>query len=364
VKKITYNTIFINNLPLTAGTMTPEEKFELITRNLQEVIDEDKLKAILAERDLKVYWGVAPTGRVHIGYYVPMFKIRDLLNAGCEVTMLIANIHAFLDSMKSSLKQLDYRTEYYTIIIKEMLKSVGADITKLKFVKGTDFQFKKEYTFDMYKISALASTRDTKRAGAEVVKQTETPKMSSLIYPILQALDEIYLKVDAQFGGVDQRKIFMFAREFLPQIGHTKQIHLMNPMVGGLSQGGKMSASDPNSKIDILDSAKAVQKKLNKGFCEEGTVEGNFFIDFAAIVMFPHLADIGKDFVIDRPEKFGGQIVYKDFLTLRADFANKKLHPADLKMGVGAYVNSLLEPIRQEAEGLKIEELAKKAYID
>ena len=30
---------------------------------------------------------------------------------------------------------------------------------------------------------------------------------------ILQALDEEYLKVDAQFGGVDQRKIFTFAEK-------------------------------------------------------------------------------------------------------------------------------------------------------
>jgi tyrosyl-tRNA synthetase len=30
---------------------------------------------------------------------------------------------------------------------------------------------------------------------------------------IIQALDEEYLKVDAQFGGVDQRKIFTFAEK-------------------------------------------------------------------------------------------------------------------------------------------------------
>ena len=46
----------------------------------------------------------------------------------------------------------------------------------------------------------------------------------------LQALDEEYLKVDAQFGGVDQRKIFMFAEKCLPQLGYTKRAHLMNPM--------------------------------------------------------------------------------------------------------------------------------------
>lgn len=46
----------------------------------------------------------------------------------------------------------------------------------------------------------------------------------------LQALDEEYLKVDAQFGGVDQRKIFTFAEKYLPQLGYAKRAHLMNPM--------------------------------------------------------------------------------------------------------------------------------------
>lgn len=46
----------------------------------------------------------------------------------------------------------------------------------------------------------------------------------------LQALDEEYLKVDAQFGGVDQRKIFTLAEKYLPHLGYTKRIHFMNPM--------------------------------------------------------------------------------------------------------------------------------------
>jgi len=46
----------------------------------------------------------------------------------------------------------------------------------------------------------------------------------------LQALDEEHLKVDAQFGGVDQRKIFTMSEKYLPQLGYAKRIHLMNPM--------------------------------------------------------------------------------------------------------------------------------------
>lgn len=60
------------------------EKKTLIVRNLQEVLGEDKLDAVLKERDLKIYWGTATTGRPHIAYFVPISKIADYLKAGCE----------------------------------------------------------------------------------------------------------------------------------------------------------------------------------------------------------------------------------------------------------------------------------------
>ena len=45
-----------------AINMTTDEKVELITRNLQEVLGGDTLKSIVAERPLELYWGTAPTG--------------------------------------------------------------------------------------------------------------------------------------------------------------------------------------------------------------------------------------------------------------------------------------------------------------
>lgn len=59
---------------------------------------------------------------------------------------------------------------------------------------------------------------------------TETEWFQYYLFEGLQALDEEYLKVDAQFGGVDQRKIFTFAEKYLPQLGYQKRAHLMNPM--------------------------------------------------------------------------------------------------------------------------------------
>lgn len=123
--------------------LTWTDKYKLITRNLAEWLGDEKLKSILKERDLKLYWGSATTGKPHIGYFVPMSKIADFLRAKTEVTILFADLHAYLDNMKAPWELLELRTQYYEAIIKAMLKSIDVPLDKLKFVKGTDYQLSK-----------------------------------------------------------------------------------------------------------------------------------------------------------------------------------------------------------------------------
>lgn len=70
----------------SGDTLSWKDKYVLISRNLQEVLGEDKMIALLKERDLKVYWGTATTGKPHVAYFVPMAKIADFLRAQCEVS--------------------------------------------------------------------------------------------------------------------------------------------------------------------------------------------------------------------------------------------------------------------------------------
>ncbi|XP_059412597.1 tyrosine--tRNA ligase, cytoplasmic [Carassius carassius] len=337
--------------------LSPDEKFKLITRNLQEVLGEERLKEILKERELKVYWGTATTGKPHVAYFVPMSKIADFLKAGCEVTILFADLHAYLDNMKAPWELLELRVQYYEQVIKAMLESIGVPLDKLKFVKGTDYQLSREYTLDVYRLSSMVTEHDAKKAGAEVVKQVEHPLLSGLLYPGLQALDEEYLKVDAQFGGVDQRKIFTLAEKYLPSLGYTKRIHMMNPMVPGLT-GGKMSSSEEESKIDLLDKNQEVKKKLKKAFCEPGNVENNGVLSFVKHVLFP----LHSEFVIKRDLKWGGDKVYTDYEEVEKEFAAEHIHPGDLKASVELALNKLLDPIRKKFETPELKKLTASAY--
>ena len=93
---------------------------------------------------------------------------------------------------------------------------------------------------DVYRLSSVTSEQEAKRAGAEIVKKSENAPLSGLLYPILQVLDEEHLHVDAQLGGIsrprhnhitlielgiDQRKLFIAAKEWLPKIGY-RQVRL------------------------------------------------------------------------------------------------------------------------------------------
>lgn len=333
---------------------SPAAKYELITKGLQEVLNPQIIKDVLENqnRPVKVYWGTAPTGKPHCGYFVPMIKLAHFLKAGCEVTVLIADLHAYLDNMKAPLEVVRFRAKYYEHVVKAILTSINVPIDKLKFVVGSEYQLTADYTMDLFKLSNKVSQNDAKRAGADVVKQVANPLLSGLIYPLMQALDEQYLDVDVQFGGVDQRKIFVLAEEQLPGIGYKKRAHLMNPMIPGLGQGGKMSASDPNSKIDVLEEPKTVKKKVNSAYCAPGDITDNGLLSFVENVIQPIQALKSDnldafEFHIDRPEKYGGPVSYTSVAQLKDDFKAEKLGPVDLKAGVADRINELLAPIRE-----------------
>lgn len=124
--------------------------------------------------------------------------------------VLLADIHGFLDNLKAPLELVESRAKYYSKVITAILQSVGVDTSKLEFVLGSSYQKNPDYVMDLYRLAALTSEHDAKKAGAEVVKQTSNAPLSGLLYPLLQVLDEEYLKVDAQLGGMDQRKLFVW----------------------------------------------------------------------------------------------------------------------------------------------------------
>ncbi|KAL8831524.1 MAG: hypothetical protein Q9170_005254 [Blastenia crenularia] len=351
-----------------ADSMSAQEKLALIRENLQEVLREDIIEDVIVKqnRPLKIYWGTATTGRPHCGYFVPMVKLAHFLRAGCTVKLLLADIHGFLDNLKAPIELVKFRAEYYKMTITSLLKSLNVPIDRLSIVLGSSYQLSAEYTMDLFRLSSVVTEHDSKKAGAEVVKQVANPTLSGLIYPLMQTLDEQYLDVDVQFGGVDQRKIFALASESLPKLNYKERAHLMNPMVPGLA-GGKMSASDPDSKIDLLDPPEIVEKKLKKAPCAPKEVDGNGIISFIEYVLFSvdglKNGRKGQFVVEQRKPEDGEPLVYDNITTLKEDYKADKLTPQLLKPAVIKGLKALLKPIQEEYDASpEWQEVTNKAY--
>mgnify|MGYP001604597307 CR=1 FL=1 len=335
--------------------LTIEEKFELIKRHTQEIVTEEELKKVLKEKKHPViYWGTAVTGKPSLAYFFPLLKLSDFSKAGFKVKILLADLHGALDGTDWNV--LENKYDYYKEAITQILKALGTDLNKIEFVQGSEFQLGHEYMYDVLKIASMSSVHDCKKAASEVVKMGDNPMLGGLIYPIMQALDEQYLEVDAQFGGVDQRKILMFAREYLPKAGYDRRIEIMNPMIQGLI-GKKMSSSDPKSKIDLTDNEKIIKEKINAAYCLEGNSDCGI-MELLKYVIMAIKSDNNEKFLVERSEKFGGNVSYSNYNELEEDFRVKKLHPMDLKNAMIKEITKLLNKIDKK----KLEELAKKAY--
>lgn len=360
-----------------------QERLNLIKRNTAEIIGEEDLKNLLEENNNKesaahkskgrmqrfkeflgkkskpvVYWGTATTGRPHVGYFFPMLKIADFLKAGFEVKVLLADLHAALDNVPWHI--LEKRYKYYAKVIPMMIQSMGINIKDLKIVKGSDFQLKPEYMFDVLRMSSFVSVHDSNKAASEVVKMGDNPKMSGLIYPLMQAIDEQYLGVDIQLGGTDQRKIMVLARENLPKIGYEPRIEILNPLIPGLI-GKKMSASDEKSKIDLLDDEKIVLSKITNAECIEGNPD-NGIMAFLKYVVMTIKKDKKQRFIVERDKKYGGNLEFSNYEEIEKMFAEKKLHPQDLKNAVAKEINHLLMLFQKNKEELK--KLEEEAYSE
>lgn len=338
--------------------MTPDEKYRLIERNTQEIIEPELLKEILKKKEHPVvYLGTSVTGKPHIGYFMWVNKMADFLQAGFKVKVLLADVHGALD--KTPWHLLEKRYQYYEIVIRAMFRVLGFE-KNIEFVKGSDFQFSKDYVYDLYRFSTLSTIHDALKATSEIVKETENPKVSGLIYAMMQALDEVYLNADVQLGGNDQRKVFVFAHEYLPKLGYERRVHILLPLIPSFTQSGKMSSSDKSSKIDLIDDEKTILEKMKKAFCPEGSVENNGVMMFLKYVIFEILKRENKKFVLERPEKWGGNLEYSSYEELEKDFVLKKIHPLDVKMSLAKELNRLLKPIREEVYSKG--NLVKEAY--
>src|SRR5688572_28331865 len=113
--------------------MTNEEKFNLITRNLEETLTEEDLRHLLeTNTPLKHYIGFEISGKLHIGYLFQLMKIKDIQEAGGETIIWLADLHSAInDKLGGDLDTIKRMAhEYFIPAMEGLFKCIGGDSSK------------------------------------------------------------------------------------------------------------------------------------------------------------------------------------------------------------------------------------------
>ena len=314
------------------------DPYSLATRNTVEVVTEEELKSLIEQPKKRVYAGYEPSGEIHLGHLVTINKLMDLQQAGFEVVVLLADLHAYLNR-KGTMEEIAELADYN----RRCFEAVG--LKGAEYVLGSEVQLNPEYELHVLELSQKITLNRATRSMNEVGRNMDAPTVSQMVYPIMQMVDIAQLGVDAAVGGIDQRKIHMLAREHLPSIGVKAPVCIHTPILNGLN-GKKMSSSEGNY-ISVADSEEIIKKKMKKAFCPP-EIDGNPVLDILKYHIFPRTEML----IMKRPDKFGGDAEFSSYDEIVAAYTDGKVHAADLK---SATADGLIEVLADAREYMQNE---------
>ena len=331
-------------------------------KNVEEVVGGDHVASVLdgapsagGDGTLRAYIGLEPSGKAHVGWILIADCIRNMLQEGVQVTILLADWHAWVnDKFGRDMEKISIAADYMAEVFRSLLgfPEEGVGQGQLNFLMASDLMDSGEYWEKVLRCSKGMSLARARRTFSIMGRSEDSSDddLSAFFYPPMQAADIFHLKVDIAFGGMDQRKAHMYMRDVADRNKWTKATCIHTPMISGLKgrRGGrmevfdhKMSKSDPANAIILHDSAKSLSKKLRKAYLDQNDADSPVY-EIARHIIIPTLGELK---VTPKPE-FGEPTTWSDVDKLAKAVIEGEVHPFDLKMGVAEGLSSVLAPLR------------------
>jgi tyrosyl-tRNA synthetase len=333
--------------------MDTAERVRLVTRHAVETLTEAEVSALFErEAHPKAYIGFEPSGLLTIGHLVTARKMRDLQEAGCALTVFLADWHAWInDKLGGDLDRIRAAGRY----MEAAFTALGVDPERATYRFASELAGRSEYWARVVRVAKATSLARTKRAMTILGRGEEESQLDTakLFYPAMQAADIFELPVDLAYAGIDQRRAHVLAREVAHSYGWPVPVAVHTPLISSLKGGGrmdpsadgverKMSKSDPTGSIQVPASEAEVEERVAKAFCPAKEVDGNPLVEVVRFIAFPWE---GK-FALEREAKHGGPKEYATPAEFLEEWQAGSVHPMDLKRSVALVLVRLLAPSR------------------
>ena len=347
--------------------MTPQEKVKIIKSFAEEILTEEELLHLFETKEHPVaYDGFEPSGiaPIHFGLMRALY-VKKLQEAGVHMILFLADFHGMINNkLGGDLEKIKTAGKYFI----EVWKAAGINVDEVEIVWASDLLTSKTYMERFLRVSKeLTLDRVTKTLTIAGRSEKDKLIFAQFLYPAMQVSDIFELDLDMVEMGMDQRRANVIAREVAHKLHCKVPVAVHHHMLLGLkgTKDGdnpeevmvksKMSKSDPTSAIYMHDSRAEIMDKIKGAFCPAKQTSGNPVLEYARYITIPSLGSLK----VERKTEHGGNIEYKLYSDLEADFTNGALHPLDLKAAVARDLDVLIKPVREHFE---TDPVAKKLY--
>lgn len=354
--------------------LSVDEKVDLIKSFAEEIINENELRELLSsDKEIIAYDGFEPSGQIHIAQgLLRAINVNKMNSAGIKFKFYVADWFAMLNNkLGGDLEKIKTVGDYFVEVWKACGMK-GIETGDVEFIYASDFiNNTPGYWETVLKLSMNASVSRVLRCGQIMGREDSSSNPSAqVLYPLMQAADIHHLNADIAQLGLDQRKVNMLARDIFPKLNLKPPVAIHNHMLLGLQHKEtegmdsidkkielKMSKSKPETAIFMTDTEEDIFRKFKKAYCPEAQEVENPVLEYAKYIVFERFEKI----IIERPEKFGGDVEVKGYEELKELFIKGDIHPLDLKKAIAKYINELLKPVREYfEENQKAKELLER----
>jgi tryptophanyl-tRNA synthetase len=212
-----------------------------------------------------LYTGRGPSGGVHLGHLIPWIFTKYLQDKfDAELYFQMTDDEKYYTSDKLSLETTHKLAEENTLD----LIAMGFDPKKTFVFTDTG------YMKTMYSIAAKVAKHTTFSTVKAVFGFENSTDIGMVFFPAIQAATCFLPSVLKGYNipclipaAIDQDPYWRgIAREVAPKLGFYKPAQMHSKFMPGLGQGGKMSASIPETAIFTTDDQKTIEKKVMSSF--------------------------------------------------------------------------------------------------
>jgi tryptophanyl-tRNA synthetase len=296
---------------------------------------------------VRIFSGIQPTGRKHLGNYIGAIRgYLDGMYRGDPSIYCIVDLHA------TSVAYDPRALPGHVLDTTAMLMAAGLDPGRCILFRQSDVHEHSELCWLLSSVTAYGDLQRMTQFKDKAEREQELVRTSLFLYPVLQAADILLYKTHEVPVGEDQRQHVELAREIARRFNATYGELLVEP-----------EAVIPETGARIMDLQNPDTKMSTTG----GTEAGLVYIDDEpdAIVKKVKRAqtDSGSD-VVRAPDKLGITNLIDIYAVARGvgpeeverEFAGQGY--GAFKQTVGEAIAELLAPVRERYRELRADEAA------